>query len=289
MIWILVRWLMTIIFSVLSLILTVQVVRHWRRGDFEIGDVISLLGICVSVLIAVIVSPLTLATPPEPVPPTVIATPTERGARATTMLPLTLTETPQTALPTSTPMPTTTATTENTATLTQVPIAPTPTETIQVEPSPLPTATPTLLPTPNPSPTRTVPPVAPTATATLQPTSTQTLSPTVATPVVTTGDLHIHVEGFGIAQDTATNPAQRERSALLAAEVDAKRKLAEWLTGAEIEAVTIVDQGVVTTDIIRQTVKATVPASQVIAQHYDSETGTATVTLDLVIDKASLP
>ncbi len=104
-----------------------------------------------------------------------------------------------------------------------------------------------------------------------------------------TGEFRIRVEGIGAASETVTNPTLRERSAFLAAEVDAKRKLAEWITGAVIESLTIVDQGVVTTDTIRQTVKATVPASKVIAQHYYSETGTATITLELVINKASLP
>ncbi|MFZ4657963.1 MAG: hypothetical protein ACOYNY_13190 [Caldilineaceae bacterium] len=101
--------------------------------------------------------------------------------------------------------------------------------------------------------------------------------------------MRISVEGIGFASDKAKNEAQRERSALLAAELDAKRKLAEWLNGAEIEAITIVDQGTLTTDVIRQTVKAKVPPFVIVQQQYEQESGTASVILEAVVERNFLP
>lgn len=86
-----------------------------------------------------------------------------------------------------------------------------------------------------------------------------------------------------------TNPALREQAAIRAAQVVANRNLLEWLQGADLGSVTLIDQGSLTTDTIRQTITGTVPPAHLIAQHYDSETGTATVTLEFIIDKASLP
>jgi hypothetical protein len=99
--------------------------------------------------------------------------------------------------------------------------------------------------------------------------------------------IRIQAEGIGAASPNVTNPALRERSALLAAELDAKRNLAQWVDGAEIESVTVVEQGTLTTDVIRQTVKATVPGTTMIAKQYDSVTGTARVTLEMIIDPTS--
>lgn len=101
--------------------------------------------------------------------------------------------------------------------------------------------------------------------------------------------VRILVEGFGVAPDSLTDPTRRQRSAILAAEVDAKRKLAEWIAGSEIEAVTLVDQGAVTTDTIRLTVQARVPAARTVAQHYDAATGAATVQLELIVDSTIPP
>lgn len=110
-----------------------------------------------------------------------------------------------------------------------------------------------------------------------------------STPSPATDAVRIVVKGFGVAPDTLTDPAQRERAAILAAEVDAKRKLAEWLAGAQIEAVTVVSQGTVVTDVIRQTVQARVPSPNTIQQEYDNLTGHAYVTLELLINEKLSP
>jgi hypothetical protein len=81
------------------------------------------------------------------------------------------------------------------------------------------------------------------------------------------------------------NAAFRERSAFLAAEIDAKRKLAEWIAGAELESVTIVAEGTVITDTIRLTVKAKLPGTTIVAQSYDAVAGVARVTVEMVLSK----
>lgn len=145
---------------------------------------------------------------------------------------------------------------------------------------------------PPPTETATPVPATPLPTNTQTPTSTlvpPTKVPTAeaaSTPLPTTSsEVRITVDGMGAAPDTLTDPGRRERAAILAAEVDAKRKLAEWIAGAQIEAVTIVSQGTLVTDTIRQTVQARVPAPKTIQQNYDSATGTAHVILELVIDE----
>lgn len=118
------------------------------------------------------------------------------------------------------------------------------------------------------------------ATATAQPTKTPTYTPT-AIPAIS--DSIIHVEGIGLAPEAQTNPAQRRRSAVLAAEVDAKRKLTEWVSGSEIDSITIVEQGVLTVDTIREVLSGKVPRHKRVEEHYDDSSGVATVILELVI------
>ena len=72
----------------------------------------------------------------------------------------------------------------------------------------------------------------------------------------------------------------------MAAEVDAKRKLAEWIAGAELESVTIVAEGTVITDTIRVTLKAKLPPrTTIVAQRYDAVAGVARVTVEMVLSK----
>lgn len=173
-----------------------------------------------------------------------------------------------------------------------------------------PTTAPTPSPTPSPKATVTSEPTAsPMATAMVIPTRTPVLTATLVVeraeqamtpspappPSVATSDngkpgvARILVEGFGVAPAALTDPTRRQRSAIQAAEVDAKRKLAEWIAGALVEAVTLVDQGTVTTDTVRLTVQARVPAARTVTQSYDAATGTATVQIELIVDSASPP
>lgn len=88
---------------------------------------------------------------------------------------------------------------------------------------------------------------------------------------------------MGLAPANESNAAKRERSALLAAEVDAKRKLAEWIDGDYIEAVTIVGAGEVLTDEIRVIVKAKLPGTTVVEQRYDAAAGVGWVTVEMIV------
>ncbi len=122
-------------------------------------------------------------------------------------------------------------------------------------------------------------------TSTSEPTPEVFIVENTSTPLPAVNSaVRIVVEGFGVAPNTLTDPVRRERAAILAAEVDAKRKLAEWIAGAQIEAVTVVSQGTLVTDVIRQIVQAKVPAPTIIQQEYDSATGHAYVTLELVVE-----
>lgn len=120
---------------------------------------------------------------------------------------------------------------------------------------------------PTPSPSSTV-------TPTPQPTATPQ-------PMV---EVRISMTGIGFASESQTNEARRRQSALLAARKDADRNLALWKNGAELESVTIVDQGEVTTDTIREEVRARVFVGTVIEQSYDNATGEAQVTVEYVVE-----
>jgi len=113
--------------------------------------------------------------------------------------------------------------------------------------------------------------------------------PPITSPPAGSGAVRIVAEGFGLAPATATNPAWRERAAVMAAEADAKRKLAEWLAGAEVESVTIVSEGVVITDTIREVVRARLPDTRTVDSQYNAATGVAHVTVEMVVASAAQP
>ena len=96
-------------------------------------------------------------------------------------------------------------------------------------------------------------------------------------------------QGVGFAPEGETNPARRERLAAMAAEADAKRHLAQWINGGEVEAVTVVTEGEVATDAIRILVQARVPGSDTVAQSYNAATGQATAQLRARLDNHGAP
>lgn len=116
------------------------------------------------------------------------------------------------------------------------------------------------------------------------PTPTDITHIDIATPSQTEPELYITVTGVGIAPSTEVDPVRRERAAIRAAETDAARNFAKWQEGAQLEAVTIVNQGALEVDMIRETVKATVHLGKMIEQQYDKATGTALVTVSYTIN-----
>lgn len=94
----------------------------------------------------------------------------------------------------------------------------------------------------------------------------------------------VQIVGYGYPPDTLTNAGQRRAAALLAAELDAKRKLAEWLAGAEIEAVTVVEAGEVSTDVIRRAIQTRLRGVTIVQQVYDAASGEAVVMVAPVVD-----
>ena len=101
--------------------------------------------------------------------------------------------------------------------------------------------------------------------------------------------MEVHATGVGYAATWANNAAQRESSALLAAEMDAKRNLLAWTNGVEIEAVTVVNQGKVEIDVIRQVVKGHLQGVTIVSQRYDDTTRQAQVTVMIALDPSDLP
>lgn len=117
----------------------------------------------------------------------------------------------------------------------------------------------------------------PTATASPTPEPTVTPQPTVQVRVI--------MIGVGFASESQTNEARRKQSALLAAQKDANRNLVLWRDGADLDSVTIVDQGEVQTDRIREEIIRTrVRSGTVISQSYDNTTGEAQVTVEYVVE-----
>lgn len=117
----------------------------------------------------------------------------------------------------------------------------------------------------------------PTATATPTPEPTATPQPMVQVRIIMTG--------VGFASESQTNEARRKQSALLGAQKDANRNFVLWRDGADLEAVTIVDQGEVTTDRIRdEIVRTRVRSGTIIEQSYDDATRMAQVTIEYVVE-----
>lgn len=92
---------------------------------------------------------------------------------------------------------------------------------------------------------------------------TSTMSPDTATLV------RIVVDVVGFAKQDEPYSAHRRDKALLTAKKDANRNFALWKEGAELEAITIVEQGELTTDVIREVVRARVFPGKIIEQTYD--------------------
>lgn len=198
-----------------------------------------------------------------------------------------------TAIPTHTPIPTSTPIPSDT------PVPPSPTTT--ATPTPVPTDTATATATSTPVPTSTprlstataTPSATASPTATPLPSSTNTPQITPAPPVTGTQGAEnaadpcvivITATGVGFPPESASTVAQRRNLAIRAADADGKRKLAEWVSGVDIEAVTVVQDGVVEMDVIRQIVSAKLKGVETTSQNYNDTTGEAIVELTLTIE-----
>jgi hypothetical protein len=102
------------------------------------------------------------------------------------------------------------------------------------------------------------------------------VAPTASEP------FQLTIQGVGFPPESMTNPAQRRQAALLAAPMDAKRNLAVWLAGEDIEAVTIVENHQVSSDDIRREVSAWLVGVRILREEYDEASGQATVEIALI-------
>jgi len=71
--------------------------------------------------------------------------------------------------------------------------------------------------------------------------------------------------------------------------LDAKAALVEWINGADIQAVTIINQGQVETKVIRQVVEGHLRGAVVVSQSYDDSARVAEVTVMVAIEPSELP
>lgn len=118
---------------------------------------------------------------------------------------------------------------------------------------------------------------APTATpSTAAPTADSTATPVPVAPAPA-APFQVTIRGYGFPPESMTNPAQRRQAALLAAQMDAKRNLAVWLAGEDIEAVTIVENNQIASDEIRREVNAWLVGVRILSEEYDEASGQATV------------
>lgn len=270
------RLFISLIFLITSLFIAYHILKRFQDGhNFSLGDLIGLLGVSITITLAFIINPLTpLSAPSETIDPTNTSIPTEKGSSPSAELPR-LTATiavfqAVTSIPSNRPV-------------TKSPTPDISTKTVIIHPINTPSI-PTLLKTitPTQSSTNTTQPIPTNAHPNSR--ARDALTPTTNS-IANITLLRIQANGRGLVAPTATNLPMRERSALLAAELDAKRKLAEWSEGAEIESVTIVEQGIVSTDTIRQTIKAKIPGATVIDERYDDSSGVANITLEIILEE----
>lgn len=88
----------------------------------------------------------------------------------------------------------------------------------------------------------------------------------------------------GVDESYHSNESIRQQAAYRAAESDAMRRLTEWLGGAEVTGLTIINRGTIMTDTIKIILlNEKVPSHKTIQQSYDAETNTATVILEQIV------
>lgn len=98
----------------------------------------------------------------------------------------------------------------------------------------------------------------------------------------------IQVKGVGLSSIHNLSAVVKERSSILAASLDAKRKLAEWLKGNQIENVTIVNNQRVSSDTIRSYVQAHIGQVKMVNEKYNPIDGSSIVILEMKINKTDL-
>lgn len=149
-------------------------------------------------------------------------------------------------------------------------------------------STPPATATPNPpTPAPTVTPPQPMAISATQISSTVPISTVVTTsataisqPTRIEDSVVITVTGVGIASSNESDPTRRERAAIRAAELDAKKNVAEWVEGTNLEHVAVSKNSTIELDTIKEALKANLRlVGNTIKQEYDNNTGEAKITV----------
>lgn len=120
------------------------------------------------------------------------------------------------------------------------------------------------------------------ASPSVQPDLQPSVQPTSEPSVQPDSEKYIaQASGIGITPLDATSDAERRQAALRAAHIVARRNLIAYAQGADIEAVTVVDNGILERDEIRETVKGRLAQAEMIFETYDAALGQAHVTLGI--------
>lgn len=96
----------------------------------------------------------------------------------------------------------------------------------------------------------------------------------------------IQVTGTGVAPANAVNAAQARIMARRAAVVDAQRNIAEQISGVQVDADTLVENYMTTSDTVRTKVSAVVRGARIISENYTSD-GAYEVVMEVPIFGAS--
>lgn len=97
------------------------------------------------------------------------------------------------------------------------------------------------------------------------------------------GKIVVRACGIGAASSNITNPTLAKRAALIAAKADAKRNLSAWINGENLEAVTVITDGMFTRDQIVETFRGHIRGAKVLSQQYNDD-GTVEVQMEIELD-----
>ena len=132
--------------------------------------------------------------------------------------------------------------------------------------------------TPMPPPTNAV-----STTEVAIPTESDVESPTsTSAPVIE--EVSITIRGVGLASETEPDPSIRRRSAIRSAELAADLNYAEWVSGVQLEAVTVRQNSTITEDKIREAISKTVQLPcQIMEENYDDEIREAEIFMECIV------
>jgi len=112
-------------------------------------------------------------------------------------------------------------------------------------------------------------------------------APSAAPTTNAAGPRIIRATGMGVAREDITNPVQRKLMAIRAAEIIAKRDLAQVIKGVMIDSKSTVQKQKITEDVINSITEALVMMAQIVETKYNPDHGIAEVVVETTIPAAT--